>query len=168
MMFSGLGYAIGFFALTIYYMLFLLLFSATTLKLGFIAFVVTGLAMGIAFVLFIVVPLCATVGNLLSAASLHLCLMICGGSKQSFDTSFRIVCYSQAAVMWVMVIPGGIFAAVIWNLVLVIIGIHKAHEVPMQRAVMTVLLHVIVSLVMMLLMGFFFCANFLVAFSRLH
>ncbi len=148
MMFSGIGYAVGFFAITGYYIIFLLFISLLSGNARVFGTILVGLAMGIGFTLCIIIPMIATVGNLMSAAALHLCLMICGGSKQTFDTTFRILCYSQAAVMWVLIIPGGILAAVIWNLCLVVIGIHKAHEVPMQRAVMTVMLPVIINVVL--------------------
>lgn len=167
MMFSGLGYAVGFFALTSYYIFFLLFLGVLSGNARIFGGLLVSIVLTVGFVLCIIVPMCATIGNLLGAASLHICLLICGGSKQTFDTTFRIICYAQGALMWVLIIPGGVLALLIWNLILVVIGIHKGHDVPMQRAVMTVLLPVIISFVMGLIGAFISMASLMSALSRM-
>ena len=85
--------------------------------------------------------------------------MICGGSKYPFDTSFRIACYVQSSLMWICWIPGGVLVIGIWSLVVAIFAVHKAHEVPMGRAVMTVLLPIIAAMALSMLMSFFVCGS---------
>lgn len=98
--------------------------------------------------LFIGVPLMATLGNLIAGAVLHFCLILCGGSRQPFSTSIRISCYGQPSVTWLMWIPGGALAVGIWSMCLNIIAVHQAHEVPLGRAVLAVLLPMIVVMVL--------------------
>jgi hypothetical protein len=51
------------------------------------------------------------------------------------------------------------FVLGIWQLAATIIGVHKAHEVPMGRAVLTVLLPMIVLSAISFLMFFFVCGG---------
>ncbi len=93
------------------------------------------------------VPLMATLGNLIAGAVLHFCLILCGGSRQPFSTSIRISCYSQSSLTWLLWIPGGALVVGVWSLGLNIYAVHLAHEVPMGRAVLAVLLPMIVVMV---------------------
>src|SRR6478672_2684109 len=108
----------------------------------------------------ILVPLFVAVGAFISAAIFHLCLMIVGGAKQPFETTFRVICFASGSVIPLMVIPlcGGLIAGV-WDIVLRCIGLARAHETETGRAVLAVLLPVIVCccggfLCVMLLGGF--------------
>jgi hypothetical protein len=76
---------------------------------------------------------------------LHLCLMIVGGARKPFETTFRVVCFSSGSTYPLSMIPicGGFIAAV-WNIVLECIGLARAHEIDTGKAVMAVLLPVIV------------------------
>ena len=47
---------------------------------------------GMTFVFFLS-PILVLVGLFLSSAILHLCLLIVGGARQSFETTFRVVCF---------------------------------------------------------------------------
>jgi phage FluMu protein Com len=85
--------------------------------------------------------LIATVGNLIAAAIWHLFLMLVGGARQPYETTFRVTAYVYGSLMWLNFIPyiGGC-AASIWIIVLLIIGLSKAHEIPAGKAVLAVLL----------------------------
>ncbi len=101
---------------------------------------------GIGSLLFIIlVPLFVVIGAFIGAAILHLCLMIVGGAKQPFETTFRVVCFSGGSTGPLLVVPfcGG-FIAGIWKLVLYCIGLSRAHETDIGRAVLAVLLPLIV------------------------
>jgi hypothetical protein len=95
--------------------------------------------------LLILTPLLIAIGVFINAAILHLCLMIVGGAKQSFETTFRVVCFSGGSVYPLMIIPlcGGIIAGV-WGIVLRCIGLARAHETDTGRAVLAVFLPLIV------------------------
>ena len=102
-------------------------------------------AMGIGWIfLLILTPILIIVGIFINAAILHLCLMLVGGAKQPFETTFRVVCFASGSVYPLMVIPfcGGMIAG-IWGLVLNCIGLARAHETDTGRAVLAVLLPVI-------------------------
>ena len=99
-----------------------------------------GLVMAIIFI-----PIGLTIVIFIASAILHICLMIVGGAKQSFETTFRVVCFSIGSTYPLMIVPfcGGAVAA-IWNLVLHCIGLARAHETDTGRAVLAVLLPLIV------------------------
>jgi hypothetical protein len=101
---------------------------------------------GIGSVFFIVlIPVLIVIGSFIGAAIFHVCLMLVGGAKQSFETTFRVVCFSGGSVNPLLVIPfcGG-FIVGIWKIVLYCIGLARAHETDTGRAVLAVLLPLIV------------------------
>jgi hypothetical protein len=111
-------------------------------------------------ILIIFVPVLVAIGTFVNAAILHVCLMIVGGAKQPFETTFRVICFASGSVLPLMVVPlcGGLIAG-IWDLVLRCIGLARAHETDTGRAVLAVLLPVIVCccgglLCVMMLGGF--------------
>lgn len=150
MLYSGIGQLIGMVGMEFWHMT--LVYAGGTL-LGFEAAalhrVLTGMALAAVGYLTIGVPLLATLGNLVGAAVLHFCLILCGGSKHPFATSIRITCYNQSSLTWLMLIPGGVLAVSVWSLGVSIYAVHHAHEVPMGRAVLTVLLPMIVLMLLL-------------------
>ena len=111
-------------------------------------------------ILIIFVPVMVAVGAFINAAIFHVCLMIVGGARQPFETTFRVICFASGSVIPLMVIPlcGGLIAGV-WDIILRCIGLARAHETETGRAVLAVLLPVIVCccggfLCVMLLGGF--------------
>jgi len=111
-------------------------------------------------ILIIFVPVLVAIGAFINAAILHVCLMIVGGAKQPFETTFRVICFASGSVFPLMVVPlcGGLIAG-IWDIVLRCIGLARAHETDTGRAVLAVLLPVIVCccgglLCVMMLGGF--------------
>ena len=95
--------------------------------------------------LLILTPLFVAIGMFVASAILHVCLMIVGGAKQSFETTFRVVCFAEGSASPLLVIPfcGG-FIVGIWKIVLYCIGLARAHETDTGRAVIAVLLPLIV------------------------
>ncbi len=95
--------------------------------------------------LIILAPIFAVIGAFISAAIFHVCLMIVGGAKQSFETTFRVVCFATGSIDPLLIIPfcGGFIVAV-WKIVLYCIGFARAHETDNGRAVVAVLLPLII------------------------
>ena len=95
--------------------------------------------------LLILTPLFVAIGMFVVSAILHVCLMIVNGAKQSFETTFRVVCFAEGSVSPLLVIPfcGGVITG-IWKIVLYCIGLARAHETETVRAVIAVLLPLIV------------------------
>jgi hypothetical protein len=109
--------------------------------------------------LIICIPVLVAIGAFIASGILHLCLMIVGGAKQSFETTFRVVCFGGGSADPILIIPicGGLIAG-IWKIVLYCIGFARAHETDTGRAVLAVVLAVIVCcggpLVLAMMVGF--------------
>jgi hypothetical protein len=95
--------------------------------------------------LIVLVPVFIVIGLFIGAAIVHLCLMIVGGANKSFETTFRVLAFSQGSTGPLQIIPvcGGLISAV-WALVVNCIGLARAHETTTGRAVLAVLLPLIV------------------------
>jgi hypothetical protein len=109
---------------------------------------------GLIFLL-VLTPLFVVIGMFIASAILHVCLMIVGGAKQSFETTFRVVCFAEGSVSPLLVIPfcGGLVVG-IWKVILYCIGLARAHETDTGRAVIAVLLPLIVCCGGLLLLVF--------------
>src|SRR5438128_9845221 len=103
-----------------------------------------GAGIGSVFMI-ILAPVFAAIGAFIASAIFHVCLMIVGGAKHSFETTFRVVCFTGGSVDPLLIIPfcGG-FIVGIWKIVLYCIGLARAHETDTGRAVIAVLLPLIV------------------------
>ncbi len=99
-------------------------------------------------------PLLVIFGLFLGSGILHLCLMLVGGANRSFETTFRVVCFSSGAANLFSMIPmcGGIIAAV-YNVVLECIGLSRAHQTTTGKAVLAIFLPIIVCCGVCLLLG---------------
>ena len=93
----------------------------------------------------ILVPFFIAIETFISSAIFHLCLMIVGGAKQPFETTFRVVCFAGGSANPLLIIPfcGGLIGG-IWKIVLYCIGLARAHETDTGRAVLAVILPIIV------------------------
>jgi len=115
----------------------------------------------------VLAPVIVIVGMFIISGILHLCLMMVGGAKKSFETTFRVVCFSSGSTYLLSMIPfcGGMIAG-IWNIVVEIIGLARAHETDTGKAVMAVLLPIIVCCGGGLLFAFIMGAGVLSQFSH--
>jgi hypothetical protein len=126
-----------------------ILFSLGLQSVGFFAdrhdtfAAMTGMGGSAAFI--VLVPLFIVIGLFIGSAIVHLCLMIVGGANQSFETTFRVIAFSQGSTGPLQMIPicGGLIAGV-WALVCNCIGLARAHETDTGRAVLAVFLPLIV------------------------
>ncbi|MEO7725479.1 MAG: YIP1 family protein [Chthoniobacterales bacterium] len=102
------------------------------------------LGIGTIFII-IFMPVIIAFGLFIGAGILHLCLMLVGGAKRSFETTFRVLCFSTGSTYLLMIVPfcGGAISG-IWLLIVECIGLARAHETTTGRAVFAVLLPVIV------------------------
>jgi hypothetical protein len=115
--------------------------------------------MGIGSIGFIIlIPLFIVIGLFIGAGIIHLCLMIVGGANQPFETTFRVLAFTQGSTGVLQLIPvcGGLIAAV-WGIVVNCIGLARAHETDTGRAVLAVFLPLVVccglSLVLLFMVG---------------
>lgn len=98
-----------------------------------------------AFGYILLVPVIIILGMFIGSGILHVCLMIVGGAKKPFETTFRVVCFASGSTYLLAMIPfcGGVIACV-WNIVLECIGLARAHEIDTGKAVIAVLLPIVV------------------------
>ena len=95
--------------------------------------------------LIVLVPLAIVIVLFIGAAIVHLCLMIVGGANQPFETTFRVLAFTQGSTGVLQLIPvcGGVIAAV-WGIVVNCIGLARAHETDTGRALLAIFLPLIV------------------------
>jgi hypothetical protein len=99
---------------------------------------------GVIFMI-ILVPVFLAICLFIGSAIVHLCLMIVGGAKQTFETTFRVVCFAVGSTYPLIIVPfcGGVISG-IWGIVVECIGLARAHETDTGRAVLAVFLPLIV------------------------
>lgn len=105
----------------------------------------------------ILIPLFVIVGLFIGSAIVHLCLIIVGGANKPFETTFRVVAFSQGSAGPLQIIPicGGLISGV-WGLVCNCIGLARAHGTDTGRAVLAVFLPLIVCCGGIMLIAFIF------------
>ena len=93
----------------------------------------------------VLIPLFVVIGLFIGSAIVHLCLMVVGGANQSFETTFRVLAFSQGSAGPLQMLPicGGLISGV-WGLVCSCIGLARAHDTDTGRAVLAVFLPLIV------------------------
>jgi hypothetical protein len=104
----------------------------------------TGMGVGsVAFI--ILLPVLIVLGLFIGGAIVHLCLMIVGGANKTFETTLRVLAFTQGSTGPLQMVPicGGIIAGV-WALVVNCIGLARAHETDTGRAVLAIFLPLIV------------------------
>lgn len=85
-------------------------------------------------------PIVFLLGTFVAAGAVHLLLVLFGGAPGGFETTLRVNAYCAAT--WVVVaIPflGGLIA-IVWWIVLFILGLGLAHRIPTGRAAAAVLI----------------------------
>ncbi|MEO5717040.1 MAG: YIP1 family protein [Chthoniobacterales bacterium] len=115
-----------------------------------------GLGIGTIFIL-IFIPVFLAIGLFIGAGIIHLCLLLLGGAKRSFETTFRVFCYALGSTYPLMIVPicGGAISG-IWALVVEIIGLARAHETSTGKAALAIFLPLIVCCGGLLLFGVMF------------
>ena len=90
---------------------------------------------------------------------LHLCLLLVGGANRSYETTFRVLCFTAGSANLFSMIPmcGGLIAAV-YHVVLECIGLSRAHQTTTGKAVLAVFLPLILCcgvIVLLVMLGVF-------------
>ena len=88
----------------------------------------------------VITPLVALIVLFIWSAIVHLVLTVLGGANGGFATTLRVMCYAQTTQLAV-VVPGlGGLIAVVWRLILEIVGLATAHKTEGWKAAVAVLL----------------------------
>ena len=103
-----------------------------------------GAGIGMIFMI-ILAPFFIAVWTFIGAGIIHVCLMLVGGAKRSYETTFRVVCFACGSTQPLLIVPfcGGLISG-IWGLVVECIGLSRAHETDVGRAVLAIVLPLIV------------------------
>ncbi|MFL6589787.1 MAG: YIP1 family protein [Chthoniobacterales bacterium] len=99
-------------------------------------------------------PILIVLGLFVGSAVLHLCLMLVGGANRSFETTFRVACFTAGSANLFSMVPicGG-FIAVVYQIVLECIGLSRAHQTTTGKALMAIFLPLLLCCVICLILG---------------
>jgi hypothetical protein len=82
-----------------------------------------------------------------AAGILHLMLLLLGGARRGFEATFRVVCFSQATTLLLLIplflIPFCGILGVVWCLALYVIGLAHAHQIGYGQSLAAVLLPIL-------------------------
>jgi hypothetical protein len=101
---------------------------------------------------FLLTPLILAIGLAISAGITHVMLLIVRGATEGIGTTTRVLCYAYSPViLGVIPVIGGL-VGVVWMLVVAVIGLGAAHQVPTWKPALAVILPFLI------LMGLMFFA----------
>ena len=107
-----------------------------------------GLTIGWGLMMVVLAPLFVVIGVFIAAAILHLMLLIVGGASSGFEATVRVVCYTQTAQLAGIIPFCGGLIALIWAVVLYVLGFSTAHRTTQGKALVAVFLPVVLCCVM--------------------
>lgn len=106
--------------------------------------VVAGVLLGFSCISFIGGWIGAVLSGLIYTTAIagvvHIMILMTGGSRRGFGTTFKVVAYVMGACMPLLMVPCVNMIMGIAIVVLIVIGIHKAHTISGGRAVAVVVL----------------------------
>lgn len=112
--------------------------GVNTLNMSF--FEVDSLSLASAAMAITLMPVLAALGTLLRAGFLHLVLYLVGGANKGFESTFRIICYSDATAAIFRLLPFlGILVTFVLDILLLVVGLKEVNQIEGWRAAMAVL-----------------------------
>jgi hypothetical protein len=105
-----------------------------------------GATLGASYIFFY--PFFVVAGQFIGAGITHLCLLLVGGANRSFETTFRVSCYSSGAASVFNLLPalGPVLVFVWGGLIVQIIGLSAAHRTSIPRVIFAVFLPLFVMI----------------------
>ena len=99
----------------------------------------------------IVLPVITVLSLFINAGITHVMLLLLNGARRGFETTMRVAAYAHGSTALLNLVPlcGGVIGG-IWTLVIVIIGIARAHEIPTGKAAAAVLIPIAACCVLVL------------------
>ncbi len=89
-------------------------------------------------------PVWIPISILITAAVIHLFLMLVGGAREGFLATFRVLCYASAPELFQLVPVCGGLVSTVWWLVIAVIGLKEVHRTTLGRSLAAVLLPALV------------------------
>ena len=95
--------------------------------------------------LIVFMPALLFLGSFVSSGILHLALMLVGGARKPFETTFRVLCYASGSTSVLQLVPiCGAWFFLAARLVYCVIGLKEAHRTEIWRPILAVFLVVLV------------------------
>lgn len=104
----------------------------------------------ILLIITVTLPFMMVFSILVGSGVTHLCLMIVGGNKNGFQSTFRAISYSWSGNLFEIVPFIGSAIGSIYTLILTIIGVREVHGISTGKAVLAVLLPLIVIILLII------------------
>jgi hypothetical protein len=101
----------------------------------------------LAFIL-VMMPIALIFSILIWSALLHLFLMIVGGNKKGFQSTFRAICYTYSVSLFQIIPLIGGLIVFIYGFILTIIGLREGHDISTGRAALAILLPLMIIIVL--------------------
>lgn len=104
----------------------------------------------------ILAPIFVAIGLFIWSALLHLCLMLVGGlgeSTSGFEGTFRVVSYAGVAQFANIIPIAGGLIAVVWSIILGVIGLTDLHRTTQGKATAAILIPIVLCCVCAMVMG---------------
>jgi hypothetical protein len=101
--------------------------------------------------LVILIPLTIIFSLFFGSIVTHVCLMIVGGNKKGFQTTFRAISYAFSGNLFAIIPFIGSTLGGIYFLILTIIGLRQSHAISTGKAVLAVFLPLIVAVGLIIL-----------------
>lgn len=127
-----------------------LLFSLGFLPFGDVVFAHLN-GIWIFLTLMVGIPLAVLLNMFIYSAIIHLMLLLVRGGETGYKSTFRVVAYSQAALMWNIIPFMGSWIATVWKLVIQIVGLHEIHHISYARVIVAFLLPVFILFVLIMI-----------------
>ena len=98
------------------------------------------------FFLFLSSPFWVAIAIFVQASLTHGVLILLSGGRLGFEATFRVAAYSEATSVILLLPICGSQIAIVWSLVVLIIGLYNIHEIEPWKAVVAVLAPMLVCL----------------------
>ena len=105
----------------------------------------------ISLTLMVGIPLAVVLKMFFYSGILHLMLLIVRGGKKGYKSTFRVVAYSQAALVWNIIPFMGSWIATVWKLVIQVIGLREIHHISYTKVIVAFLLPVFIIFVLIII-----------------
>ncbi len=116
----------------------------------------------------VLAPVIVVIALFIWSGLLHLCLMLVGGlarSTSGFEGTFRTVSYSSVAQLASLVPIVGVLIALIWSIVLVVLGFTDIHRTTQGKALAAAVIPIVLCCVCLVVAGLTVGAGLLAMFA---
>ncbi len=98
------------------------------------------------FFIFLTSPFWVAIAIFLQTALTHAVLRVLNGGRLGFEATFRVVAYSEATSVLLLIPICGSWLAIIWSLVILIMGLYNIHDTDPWKAIVAVLAPMLICL----------------------